>query len=134
MSKLGSLETMIEDMEHGVYDFTVDGECSGCGNCCSNILPVSSREIRVIEKYIRKKHIKAQVRWAPTAVPTVDMICPFRDEKNSRCTIYEVRPAICREFRCDKPRKHIEFNREKYDERFGVIDVRATFFPKERKI
>lgn len=32
---LGSLERAIEEMKSGVYDFTVDGRYSSCGNCCS---------------------------------------------------------------------------------------------------
>lgn len=39
-------------------DFTVDGKCSGCGNCCSNILPLSDVEVKRILEYIRQNGIK----------------------------------------------------------------------------
>lgn len=36
---IGTLQQAYEDMESGVYDFTKDGKCSGCGQCCMNYLP-----------------------------------------------------------------------------------------------
>lgn len=32
---IGTLQQAYEDMEHGVYDFTKNGKCSDCGQCCS---------------------------------------------------------------------------------------------------
>lgn len=59
------------------------------------------------------------------------MQCPFRDEIGRRCTIYPVRPAICQDFRCDKPRKKIQANKAMYDGKYAPVDMRATFFGKE---
>jgi Fe-S-cluster containining protein len=28
-------------------------------------------------------------------------LCPFYDKENTRCTIYEYRPSVCRNFTCD---------------------------------
>jgi len=50
---IGTLQQAFEDMERGVYDFTKDGKCSGCGQCCSSILPLSSSEIKEIRRYIK---------------------------------------------------------------------------------
>ena len=33
-------------------DYTINGECSGCGKCCTNILPLSQKEIQKIKSYI----------------------------------------------------------------------------------
>ena len=41
---IGTIQKMIKDMEHGVYDFTKDGKCSRCGACCSDLLPISESE------------------------------------------------------------------------------------------
>lgn len=41
--KIGEIMEIMDEMESGVYDFTVDGECSGCGACCSNFLPISGK-------------------------------------------------------------------------------------------
>ena len=94
-----------QKMNEGVYDFTKDGQCSNCGSCCSRFLPVSGKEIKVIRRYVRKKKIREQWHLYPTAFPQDDWTCPFRSEAERKCMIYEVRPAICRDFQCDKPSK-----------------------------
>jgi len=102
---IGKLTEVMDDMEKGVTNFCNDGKCIGCGNCCSNFLPLSSSEIKEIKRYVKKKHIKPTIRIAPTTTPTVDLICPFLDDEKSceKCKIYPVRPMICREFKCDTP-------------------------------
>lgn len=39
--KSASLEQMMADMNNGTYDLTCNGECTQCGNCCSNLLPMT---------------------------------------------------------------------------------------------
>ena len=118
----------IEEMEKGVYDFTVDGKCSNCGSCCSNFLPMSKEEIKRIKKYISANGIKEIIRRPPTVNPIIDFKCPFRDDSKKICTIYEVRPAICQDFQCDKPKKKIKANRDMYHGKYDLVDVRWTFF------
>ena len=103
--KIADLQTCIEDMEAGVYDFTQNGKCTNCGQCCSNLLPLTEREIRVIRAYVMKYGIMAHIHRPPTASPTIDMQCPFRNDRERKCDIYKARPQICRDFQCDKPRK-----------------------------
>lgn len=134
MSLLGTVEQMLTTMESGVWDYTENDECSGCGNCCGNILPISSKEIKRIKRYIEKHDIKEQIRRFPTANPTIDMQCPFRDDIGRRCTIYPVRPMICQDFRCDKPRKYIQMNKVKYDGKYAPTDMRAVFFGRESSL
>ncbi len=45
----------------------------------------------------------------PTATPVFDATCPFLDESKNceKCAIYPVRPRICRDFKCDNPKKKI---------------------------
>lgn len=81
-----------------ITDFTKNGKCSGCGNCCSDLLPVTDEELEVIRKYVKKHRIKSQV---PKVVNGVYLMCPFRSTKG--CVIYEVRPQICKSFVCNKP-------------------------------
>lgn len=126
---LGTLAELKRDMESGIYDFTKDGECSSCGKCCSNILPMSSKEIKEIHRYMRKHKITEQRVIFPLKVPAAfDLTCPFRSEKERKCLIYECRPNICRDFRCDKPRKQIQANKEMYHGRYEVVDMREEFF------
>ena len=124
MSKL----TMWEEMKSGLYDFTEGGKCSNCGQCCSNYLPISKHEVETIKRYIEKHGIKEIKRFSPAAKPPIDMVCPFRSDTEKRCTIYPVRPAICRDFQCDKPRKNIMADKAMYHGKYDVVDMRAEFF------
>ena len=117
-----------QKMNEGVYDFTKDGQCSNCGSCCSRFLPVSGKEIKVIRRYVRKKKIREQWHLYPTAFPQDDWTCPFRSEAERKCMIYKVRPAICRDFQCDKPKKKIEADKSFYHGRYAVVDMREEFF------
>ena len=100
---MNELEQIKKEMEQGVYDFTKNGKCSCCGACCSNLLPMTKQEIKVIKKYIKEKNISEQKRIYPTENKIIDITCPFLDStKEKKCLIYEVRPKICREFICHK--------------------------------
>ncbi len=97
----GSLKDMARAYSQ-VTDFTNNGVCSKCGNCCSRTLPMTQKEINQIKLYIKKHNIKRQVHMVNVlAGKQVDWVCPFLDNtKANKCTIYEVRPSICREFNC----------------------------------
>lgn len=129
---IGTLAQAIDDMKGGVYNFTKDGECSNCGQCCSNFLPISRKEAGTIARYIKKHGIKEHINCPPTAQLTMDWTCPFRNEAERKCDIYPVRPAICRDFRCDKPAKGIMASRDMYEGRYGIADMREMFFGKEK--
>lgn len=55
MECMSALAVIAKGMEDNLYNYTVDGKCSKCGNCCSDILPLSDDEIRRIHKYVRQK-------------------------------------------------------------------------------
>ena len=37
-----------------VTDHTCNGKCSNCGQCCSDLLPLSEREVRDIKAYMKE--------------------------------------------------------------------------------
>lgn len=123
-----SIQELFENMKSGVYDFTENGKCSSCGACCSNILPMSSKEKKEIKRYIKKHRIKEQKHLAPMANGILDMTCPFRDDVNRQCLIYDIRPMICRDFQCDKTSKGIQPSNELYRKKYDVTDLRKEFF------
>lgn len=90
-----------------VSDFTVNGECSRCGGCCSQSIAMTDAERDAVMEYVKKNGIKPASRSA--AGPFADFLCPFlhegTDNKPSACAVYDVRPAICRVFRCDKSKE-----------------------------
>lgn len=129
--QVGSFEQMQKEFQNGTYNLTQNGKCTGCGNCCSNLLPMTDEEIEVIRKYIKRFHIKEQKINLPLAEPMLDLMCPFLDnsKKCEKCTIYEVRPHICRQFSCDpKQRPQLDLS---YGLKALVRDVRNTFFGSE---
>lgn len=124
------LNSIKKEMEQGVYNFTDNGKCTSCGQCCSNILPMSKEEIKAIRKYKRKHHIQDTSKKDGV---DINLVCPFRDNGEKICTIYPVRPLICRDFKCDKPQNDIKATRDLFYESRETVYVRETFFEKKEK-
>lgn len=125
---IGTLADMQEQFRNGTYDLTDNGKCTQCGECCSNILPMTDEEIHIIRKYIKEHSIKEHRHLLPLSEPSIDMTCPFLDDskETEKCDIYNVRPRICREFICcPSKRKPLDL---KWGLRAKVVDVRKTFF------
>lgn len=131
MVKTRTFAQMQEDFNNGTYDLTDNGKCTQCGQCCSNILPMTEDEISVIRRYIKKHHIKEHKHILPLAEPTMDMTCPFLDTGKSceKCRIYPVRPEICKQFICDNEQRE-KHNRKLLGQTRDIVDVREEFFGK----
>lgn len=114
-----------------VNNFTDNGKCSNCGQCCSNMLPMSQTEVKRIKEYIKKHNIKEQRH---NALSGVDMTCPFRDETNKKCLIYKVRPQICRQFMCNQNIEDMERRKIRYHNLFGFVCMRNEFFGSKEDI
>ena len=82
---------MISEGMRSIHDNTRKGKCIKCGECCSNLLPLSFTEIERIYAYIAEHKISMQEH---------DPDCPFLNTEK-RCTVYEVRPLICRIYKCN---------------------------------
>lgn len=102
---------------------TINGQCSGCGNCCANVLMLTNEEVLKIRKYIKKHNIAAVNR---NTVFQFMNVCPFLNY-NKKCNIYEVRPQICKNFSCDtsKSKDLSDYSKVR------AIDMIATFYPDE---
>jgi len=121
-------------------DFTDNGKCRDCGNCCGNIIPIADKDVERIRKYIEEHGIrpsKPLFLKGPFSGPTIHNDCPFLlDRDDHRCAIYSVRPAICRMYTCHKNYKK-EINREDVEilasGGFDLINrnMYVTFFPEE---
>lgn len=121
------------DMRAGTYDFTEGGACSNCGACCSDLLPVSGDEIKRIKRYVQRHGIKGHKKVWPTAYASEDLTCPFRNDEKRVCDIYTVRPAICRDFRCDKPKKEISADVRMYRGAYRLVRMREAIFGKKER-
>lgn len=130
---IGTLEKVQRDMARGVTDFTDNGRCVGCGQCCTNLLPMTDKEIKRIKRYIREHSIKEQKVSPLYAKPMFDLTCPFmrKDVSKDRCTIYPVKPEICTAFKCDNTKNGKYYSGT--TEGMMLVNVREEFFEKEGK-
>ena len=99
-------------MKDIITDYTIKGKCSNCGACCGDLVMISKKEIEIIKKYIEKNQIEEQPYRFYNG--KIILTCPFRDEENKKCTIYPVRPSICKEFKCDKGSEYLGKNKLKH--------------------
>lgn len=127
MELVSIFEAAKRGMEDNVFNFTVDGKCSNCGACCSNFLPMSRKEVERIRAFIKKNNIRESVHLLPVAKTGYDATCPFRDNAGKICTIYPVRPEICKLFICDSE-KRVKHNRGLLRQTREIVYVREEFF------
>ena len=112
-------------------NYTVEGKCSNCGECCSNLLPLTQGEINQIHKYIKIHHIKENKKNFPTAEKVFDGTCPFRNNGKRICEIYSIRPLICKFFQCNKwGKQDIKEAVKLSKESRRTVDMREEFFGK----
>lgn len=122
-----SIESYLDSDRH-VTDFTNNGVCSQCGGCCTDLLYLSEKDIKTIKKYMEKHHIYEHTNMSVLDMASaVDITCPFLTDEGS-CQIYEVRPNICKTFKCDMSEKEIIQNQNRYKSRFKLQSMRDLFF------
>lgn len=128
MGLLGLIAQTAREMESNAYNFSQDGKCNHCGNCCSTLLPVTQEECNEIKKYVLKHNIKECNHAMPFAGQAMDLACPFLDpgKKEGKCRIYPVRPLICRTFICDINHRP-EWPEEELRKKREVVDMRKFY-------
>lgn len=88
--------------------------CDGCDECglrCMDGFTVSQHEWEAVQTYLASQppeevaRVQTQVKTAPwpgaaeSGVPEATVsYCPFRDMEKGNCSIYPVRPTVCRLF------------------------------------
>ena len=100
-----------------ITDNSICGNCSKCGECCTNFLPVSQKEVEKIQKYVIENKIRPQKQML---VMQNRLSCPYYDGK--KCLVYEVRPLICKEFYCYK-KPSIETAKKIIQEKRITVDM-----------
>lgn len=99
-----------------VKDNTCNHKCSGCGECCTAFIPVTKKELMIIKKYVKDNNIKGNYLSTEDG-QNLYGFCPFLNKDNHKCNIYEVRPYVCRKFKCDKNKETLIKEREEYSRR-----------------
>jgi len=82
-----------------IIDFTNNGECSCCGGCCTNYLPINEKELKTLRTWVKKHKFVPVNRVEGQESLVFDATCPFMT-KDSKCACYKVRPAVCKAFNC----------------------------------
>lgn len=118
------------------------GNCSRCGECCAAQLPITKKEEKIIKSYIREKHIEPEFFQNEKSI---NLQCCFYDRTNKICKIYEVRPSICRSYKCNKNKSELEkerdyrhevvyWNGRTNNEFKNVTDMRLLFYGDPRSL
>lgn len=100
-----------------ITDNSCRGQCSKCGECCTNFLPVTQKEIEIIQEYVIANKIRPQKQML---VMQNRLTCPYYNGK--KCLIYEVRPLICKEFYCYK-KPDIETSKKFANDEYITVDM-----------
>lgn len=127
MQKFSGCSTMNVEVE----DKTILGRCSNCGECCTNFIPMTKDEIKQIHSYLGKHPEVTEQRHEGAEF---DLTCPFRDENKKRCLIYEVRPAICRSFICNKDTDVLKQEKLQAHKRGREVMMRNEFFGSDEEL
>ena len=114
---IGELIKAIVIQNVGIQDCSINGKCSKCGECCTNLLPITQDELYTIAEYVINNNIKPQKQ---VLVMQNKLTCPYYDGK--KCLIYVIRPLICREFYCYK-KPSIEFAKKIKEKEYVPVDM-----------
>ena len=114
---IGELIKTIVTQNVGIQDCSINGKCSKCGECCTNLLPITQDELYTIAEYVINNNIKPQKQ---VLVMKNKLTCPYYDGK--KCLIYAIRPLICREFYCYK-KPSIEFAKKIKEKEYVPVDM-----------
>lgn len=79
-----------------LFNIPAHTRCIGCGECCGPV-PVSIEDMAKIARYVANSEYAQEV----AARQHAHLDCIFRDHLKGRCSIYPVRPVICRMFGVD---------------------------------
>lgn len=124
----GSMKDSFENQYNDtIKNYTILGNCSRCGNCCTDLLCLDSEEIDRIDKYLEKNKIEQHNKGK------CNLCCPFRNDEKKICEIYEVRPDICRVFKCDKTLEQARAERNQLNYGKEVRSMAQLFFKDSSK-
>ena len=123
---MASLNQLLNQQINSINVHSCNGTCSKCGNCCTNFLPVTKKEVSKIKQYVQTHNIQPENRKFGN---NIIMQCPFLNQKTKKCNIYESRPFVCRDFLCSH--KDWQKRRDLYMQRadFNGIDRKGNITP-----
>ena len=133
MSQIGTLKDYQKSQSNGIINYTDNGKCSNCGECCGNVLPLTEQDIKAMKGYIKNHNVQPENHTPPVLNQFIDMVCPLRNNRENKCNIYPARPTICRLFKCDKASSGTILDIAKFKGLANLYNVRKLFFGSEGK-
>jgi uncharacterized protein len=105
-----ALQVLYADIEartNSIYSSQTDWPCrKGCDHCCRHLadVPHATKEewqqAQIALKLLapeKQKDIAARIAQL-TETSSKPVVCPFLDQENGSCSIYEARPTACRTY------------------------------------
>ncbi|MBS9766701.1 MAG: YkgJ family cysteine cluster protein [Flavobacteriaceae bacterium] len=96
-----NLDVLMQTLHEKEFENT---DCLECANCCKTTSPiVTDKDILRISKFLRLKEQQfisqyLQLDKDDGLYMYNQAPCPFLDEMDNKCIIYEVRPKACKEY------------------------------------
>ena len=118
------------------------GNCTRCGECCAACLPITRKEEKRIKEYVKQNNIEPEFFQTEK---DINLNCCFYDRTNKICKIYEVRPNICRSFKCNRNIFKLDKEKEENHKRAywnklidgaikNLTDMRLLFYDDPRSL
>jgi Fe-S-cluster containining protein len=83
-------------------------KCRNCGACCGPLL-ITNREAKNIKRFVdRKMDKETKIRLRQQLKIKNEINCQFRDIEKKKCSIYKIRPLICRVFGTVRPPRNVK--------------------------
>lgn len=82
--------------------YTGRGSCYGCGECCGRFIPLSAFDVERLRSFAERNEVATEPMATidgDSMTIRINLNCPFLVD--GLCSVYEARPEICREYRCD---------------------------------
>lgn len=128
MAEIKSFQDYMDDLEKDEDTDMNNPSCIACNECCTATATITMEEYKTLQEYfttdkqgrklfnIGKNKIKKHLRKG-----VIYMMCPLTNDENKKCSIYDMRPEICKLYHCskelkgdyDKRKKEIESNPHK---------------------
>lgn len=105
-----NLDAIVEKLHDEEFERT---DCLTCANCCKTTSPIFlDKDIQRISKHLKMKEQQFIEQYLVLDTDDFFMLktapCPFLDETDNKCFIYEVRPKACKEYPHTNRRKFIQ--------------------------
>ncbi|MGL5716424.1 MAG: YkgJ family cysteine cluster protein [Cetobacterium sp.] len=85
-----------------------NGNCNGCNSCCSITSPISKDELIKLKRLFKKRHLKKFIENLMLYKDQgINDQCFFHID--GKCSIYNLRPDVCKVYHCDPKRGEGKF-------------------------